>query len=194
MKGKYFFVVVSLFLISCESSTENTFEGKNHITARYKYNAIEKYAKSLDGSLKLKSVSSSNVNYDGTSSSWTYKYSKISDSAYISDYYYFSSIYESIREDSIITTNTTVGDAFISQSWFDSNYALKIAEENGGKQFRTSYNNCYITASLGEAVVPNSNPFWEIKYSINGDKNNYIIYNINAVTGSVGKYPGVNIY
>jgi len=189
VKLKYLVIAFYLFLISCKSPTENTFEGKNHITASYRYNEIEKYAKSLDGSLKLKSISSSNINYDGTSSSWSYKYSKISDSAFISEYYYFSSFYESIKEDSIITRNTTVGDAFISQSWFDSNDALKIAEENGGKLFRTSNSNCYISASLGEAVVPNSYPFWEIRYSIDTNKNNYVVFNVNAVTGSVKKFP-----
>jgi hypothetical protein len=189
MKLQNLVIVFCLFLISCDSSTENTYESKDHITASYRYNEIEKYAKSLDGSLNLKSVSSSNVNYDGTSSSWSYKYSKILDSAFTSKHYYFCSFYESINLDSIVTRKTTVGDAFISQSWFNSNEALKVAEESGGKQFRKNNSNCRITASLGEAVVPNSNPFWYIKYSIDGDKNNYVVFDINAVTGSVSKYP-----
>jgi hypothetical protein len=189
MKPQNMVIVFCLFLISCESSTENIYEGKNHITASYRYNEIEKYAKSLDSGLKLKSVSSSNVNYDGTSSSWSYKYSKILDSAFTSKHYYFSSFYELINKDSIVTRKTTVGDAFISQSWFNSNEALKVAEESGGKQFRTNNSNFHITASLGEAVVPNSSPFWYIKYSTDSDKNNYVVFNINAVTGAVSKYP-----
>ena len=189
MKPQNLVIVFCLFLISCESLTENIFESKNHITANYRYNEIEKYAKSLDSGLKLKSVSSSNVNYDGTASSWSFKYSKNLDSAFTLKHYYFSSFYESINKDSIVIRKITVGDAFISQRWFNSNEALKIAEENGGKQFRTNNSSYYITASLGEAVVPNSNPFWYIKYSTASDKNNYIVFNINAVTGSVSKYP-----
>lgn len=189
MKLQNLFIVFCLFLVSCESLTENTYEGKNHITASYRYNEIEKYAKSLDGSLKLKSISSSNVNYDGASGSWLYMYSKILDSAFTSQHYYFSSCYESIACDSIVKRKTTVGDAFISQSWFNSDAALKIAEENGGKQFRTNTAGCNIAASLGEAVVPNSNPFWYIIYSLDNNENNYVVFNINAVTGSVIKYP-----
>lgn len=189
MKMQNLFIVFCLFLISCESLTENTYEGKNHITASYRYNEIEKYAKSLDGSLKLKSISSSNVNYDGASGSWLHMYSKILDSAFTSQHYYFSSCYESIACDSIVKRKTTVGDAFISQSWFNSDAALKIAEENGGKQFRTNTAGCNIAASLGEAVVPNSNPIWCIRYSVDNNENNYVVFNINAVTGSVIKYP-----
>jgi hypothetical protein len=189
MKMYNIVVVFFLFLISCESTTENIIESENHITASYRYDEIEKYAKSLDSSLRLKSVSSNNLNYDGTSSSWSYKYSKVLDSAFTSQYYYFSSFYGSIALDSVVNRETTIGDAFISKSWLNSNDAMRIAEKNGGKQFRTSNSNYYITASLGEAVVPNSNPFWYIKYTLYGDKNNYVVFNINAVTGSVGKYP-----
>lgn len=186
MKKVIFLFLFGLSFISCSESefpTESDIEGENHITANYKYNKVEAYIKSEDEDLRLKNITSNSIDYNGFSKSWSYRYSKILDSAFTSKYYYVRSLYDSICCDSIIIGKTTVGDAFISQSWLNSNKIMEIAERNGGKEFRENIKEYNISATLSEAVVPNSQPIWNIKYSSKTNEANYLILRINAVTG-----------
>ena len=139
MKAIIIIIIFCFSFISCnknDSPTENNDEELNHITANFKSNEIESYAKAEDNVLRLKNIVSNNVSYDGYSQSWTYKYTKHLDSAFTSKHYYLSSFYDSIHCDSIVITESTVGDAFISQSWLNSDEVMEIAENNGGKDYQ----------------------------------------------------------
>ncbi|HSH64513.1 MAG TPA: hypothetical protein VLB84_01635, partial [Bacteroidia bacterium] len=105
MKAIIVIFVFCLSFIGCnknEFSTENNYEGENHITANFKSGAIEAYAKSEDDGLRLKYISSNNVDYHGYSNSWTYNYTKHLDSSLESKHYFISSFYDSIHCDSIV--------------------------------------------------------------------------------------------
>ncbi len=188
MKALIIIFIFCLSFIGCnknESPTVSNYEGANHITASFRNSEIEAYAKSEDAVLRLKYINSNNVNYDGYSNSWSYKYSKHLDSAFVSRHYYISSFYDSIQCDSIVIRESTVGDAFISQGWLNSDKALEISENNGGKEFRNNNSDYNISASLGEAVVPNSKPIWTIRYTSKTNKSISLYIRINAVTGAI---------
>jgi hypothetical protein len=196
MKTKYIIFVLCLFIVSCESSTESNLqsdfesclESNNHISANYNYDKIVKYADSLDSDLALKCIFSNDLNYDGSSKSWSYKYSKPIDSTYLCKDYYINSSYNSVSCDSVIVRGMTVGDGYISKNWIDSDIATKIAETNGGKEFRNNNSDYNISASLGEAVVSNANPTWYITYISKSNKDKCFTASINAVTKSVHIY------
>ena len=188
MKALLITFILCLSFAACnqnDSSTNTAIEGDNHITSNFKFKQIDAYAKNEDNTLRLKFISSDNVSYDGCSNSWSYKYSKVLDSpAYYSKSYYLSSFYDSICCDSIVTEKSTVGDAYISKSWINSDIALKIAESKGGREFREKNPAYNIDASLGEAVVPNSYPVWNIRYTSSASSSINLVVRINAVTGS----------
>jgi len=92
--------------------------------------------------------------------------------------YYFSLKVNKIKLDS--TSAVKVGDSVISDTWVSSETAINAAEKNGGSAFRKEYRGCHISATLSEAVVPNSYPSWYITYN-SPVENLYII--INALTG-----------
>jgi len=188
MKKVIFLSIITLFCIACnesESPTENIIEQENHITANYKFGAVEAYIKSEDKDLDLKNIMSNSIDNNGFSKSWCYRYSKILDSAFTSKYYYISSFYDSICCDSITIGATTVGDAFISQNWLNSDKIMGIAENNGGKEFRINNSSYNIYASLSEAVVPNSKPIWDIKYTSKINESISLNLRIDAVSGTI---------
>ena len=59
---------------------------------------------------------------------------------------------------------------------------MEIAENNGGVEFRENNKGYNISATLGEAVVPNAQPIWNIRYS---SGSNYFTIRINAISGLV---------
>jgi len=142
--------------------------------ASFGYHLVESYIKAIDNSVKLISVHSQDVNIDGKSKNWTYEF--ISTDKMI--LYYFTMTINKIRLDS--TSAIKVGNSVITNTWVSSEFALDVAEKNGGKVFRNEYPGCRISATLSEAVIPNSYPSWYITYS-SPIENLYII--INALSG-----------
>jgi hypothetical protein len=184
MKKVIFLFLISLSYMVCsqnKSPTETIFEAEDHITAKYKYKEVETYIKSVDQDLKLNNVTSDSIDYKGFSKSWSYRL----DSTFMIKNYYISTHYKSICCDSIILSMPTIGDAFISKSWLNSDKIMEIAERNGGKEFRESNKVHIISANLGEAVVPNSQPFWSIRYLSRTNESNKFIITINAVSGLI---------
>lgn len=189
-------IIIGLFFcvsfISCNNNnlvnnipSDPAVERINRITAAFRAAGVEAEADNLDLSLKLKSITSNNVNVDGTSGSWTFKYTKNYANTFTVKNVYLRSSYNSIQCDSIVEREATAGDANISQKWFNSDKAMVIADKNGGNGFRTKYPDYIISASLLEAVVPNSTPYWYIRYSSKSDNGKYLVLNIDAVSGNV---------
>ena len=142
--------------------------------ASFGYHLVESYTKSIDNSVKLMSVFSQDVYINGNSENWTYEF--ISTDKMI--LYYFSLKVNKIKLDS--TSAVKVGNSVITDTWVSSEAAINTAEKNGGSAFKEEYRGCHISATLSEAVVPNSYPSWYITYS-SPIENLYII--INAQTG-----------
>jgi len=182
-------VLFCLFVISCkkeESPTQTdsksvpVTEKRDSITANYQYIQVVSAAIALDSTVRFKGVIGSNLNTNGTAHSWSYKFG-MTVSPF--KYYHFTAVYDSIKFDSV--SNSTVGDAFITHTWINSCDALDIAEANSGKQFRTNNPDFTISASLGEAVVPNALTCWYITYRSNINSSIYLNMTIDATTGNI---------
>ncbi|MFZ1290666.1 MAG: hypothetical protein WAR79_11290, partial [Melioribacteraceae bacterium] len=79
------------------------------------------------------------------------------------------------------------GENLIVDQYFDSDEAMKIAENNGGKEFRENNIDYTIEITLLEPMVPNSDAMWFVKYK--SIKNNNILHiGINNSTKEVVLY------
>ncbi len=177
-----------IVLISCsenDSPVQSSFDSENHITSNFKLNDIEIKAKSEDSTLRLKQIQSNDISYDGYAESWQFKFSAPQDSAIYSKYYLVSSYYDKIQSDSTFIDETTDGDAYISENWLNSDKIMAIAENNGGKEFRTANTSIQISAYLSEAVIPSSVPIWTIRYIAIDMRDKYFLIRINGVTGGI---------
>ena len=186
MKAQIFILALLLIMEGCNRDSVNNplIEG-NRITAAYNSSKVESLAAQYSDGLLLMSVQSENLDYDGFASKWRFRYS----SAGIAVDYYFHTSAKEVYYDSI-STMKLVGSGFIVHQWFDSDQALKIAEESGGRDFRRKNSQYIIEASLGEPVVPNSTAIWYITYRSKSDDTKALALSIDANTGKViSKYP-----
>lgn len=188
---KYMFILLSLIvlLISCDNSTETIVEpeyfgegfGENfEISASYGIDLGDDFISSIDSASQLFSVNSPDINHYGTSNIWKYKYYSSDHRKVYTITFESGSDWLSIGVDT--TANDHVGNSIITKDWIDSDNALEIAEENGGIQFRNENADYIISASLSEALVPNSYPSWYIYYS-SATENLYI--KVNATNGEI---------
>jgi hypothetical protein len=189
VKSIILFALFCLFVVSCkkeesptqtDSKSVTVTEKRDSITANYQYSQVISAAIVRDSTVRFKGIIGNNLNTNGTSHSWSYKFG-MTVSPF--KYYHFTAVYDSIKFDS--TSRTTTGDAFITHTWINSCNAMDIAEANGGMQFRTNNPDYTVRASLGEAVVPNAFTYWYITYRSNINSSVYLNLTIDATTGIV---------
>ena len=183
----YIFVLASLIIIGgCnKDSIQNPLIKGNRITAAYNHSKVESLAAQYSEGLLMTSIQSDNLDYNGYASKWCFRYS----SAGIAVDYYFHTTAKEVKYDS--TSKRLIGSGFISNKWFDIDEALKIAEKNGGKDFRNKNSQYIIEASLGEPVAPNPITIWYITYRSKTDDTKSLSLAIDANSGEiVSKYPG----
>jgi hypothetical protein len=184
-------VIACVLFLGCNDDSVNQvpFEGEGKITAAYKMAAVSTLANSYGKGLRLISVSSEGVGPDGTSPIWRYEYVETPPPTPPPPATYcFHSTYSMVAFDSNSTSK--VGSAIITHTWFDSNVALTIAEDIGGRQFRAQNPNSTITAGLGEPVVPYPTTYWWITYHAKEDKSKSLTLGIDANTGLITtRYP-----
>ena len=180
-------ITLSIFLISCKSESESIVEpifypeesGANReVSASFGFDSINDYINEIDSASKLLSIYCVDINYQGNGSFWTYNYLSNNYDSIYSFIFEMGSDYIYVGVDT--TENDQVGGSIITTSWIDSDKALEIAEKNGGSQFRNENVDCKISASISEAVVPNSFPIWSIKYYV---YEKWITFRINANNG-----------
>jgi hypothetical protein len=128
-------------------------------------------------------IKSDSVLINGTSYSWKYRYSYFTEDNKSS--YFFHTTKDSAIFDSL-NNSILIGAASIKKPFVDSDSALVLAENQGGKEFRDSHPNCKITASLGESLVPNSTPRWYIYYISIDDPSEKLFINLDATENSIG--------
>jgi hypothetical protein len=180
MKNLLMLLCLSLILLSCRDHEDLLsvipFNGGNlkFSDASSGYQQVLSYAKSIDKSVQLMSISSQNVNMDGSSGRWIYQFA----SNNLMVCYYFEKSFNEIKLDS--TGKTPFEIAVINSNWVSSETALYNAEKNGGRTFLNEYPVDHISAELSQVLIPNSSPIWYITYS-SRVKNLTIM--INAVTG-----------
>lgn len=187
MKPYLTIICISLLFISCRDREYSVFEfpvephekysvkvQTGQYSAFYGYQKVESYAKSLDKSIELVSVrSSQNVNIDGSSPSWEYIFFS-ADKMVLYNYEYNGDVIKLAPTiaNSILIPRIRI----IRETWVNSNIALNTAEKNGGKKFRKDYPGCQISAMLFESLYPS----WCIMYS---SPTETLIITINAFTG-----------
>lgn len=181
MKTKIIILFSFLLYWGCNKDSVNeTLINGNRITAAHNLSAVESLAATNYNDLQLVSVKNDNLEYDGYADKWSFRYT----SGGIAVDYYFHTTSKEVKFDSTSTLQID-GSSFINHQWFDSNEALQIAEENGGKDFRDKNQNYKIEASLGEPLVPNSSTYWYVTYRSKLDYTENLILVIDAKTGEL---------
>lgn len=182
MKIKTLILASLIFITGCDKHSVNdpVIQG-NKISAAYNWDAVESLAASYSPGLVLKSIRSEGLNYMGYADKWSFQFS----SGGIAVDYYFHTTLNEVKYDSTSGNLMTVGAAFISHKWFNSNEALHIAEKNGGKEFRDKYPDHFIGAKLGEPLVPNSSTYWYVHYRKKFDTEKMLMLTIDAGTGKI---------
>jgi hypothetical protein len=181
-------IVLLLFVPACgeedsptqAGATLGVIEQRGSITAQFRYDEVAAAAIALESSVRFKGVTGDTLSPHGTSGSWSYKFG-MTIPPY--RYYHLTAHYDSVRFDS--TSNSTVGDAFITHAWMNSADAMAIAEAHGGGQFRQNHPDVTIGASLGEPVVPNPMTCWYITYRSTLNTGVRLNVTIDATTGIV---------
>jgi hypothetical protein len=174
--------VFSIFFLLLHSCSVNDPESDDFITALSKLETVESIVSEQSQGLILKSIFNKDVHYSGKAERWAYKYSS---GGIAVDYYYHATANE-VAFDST-STWTLIGEGLIVDQYFDSNVAMKIAEENGGKEFREDNLDYRIEISLVEPMVQDPNVMWFVKYI--SSKNNKILHlGINNSTKEVDLY------
>jgi len=173
------------FLFNFCNENPTSIENDKPILASYNKSDVENMAKSFQNDANLLTIKSDNVSLDGKSISWCYLYYSFSEDSR----YYFKTNSKEVELDSI-RTGAIAGGAFITHTWFDSDEAIEIAEENGGEEFRSENQEYIIEASLNEPLVPNTSTIWYIEYRSKINESLGILLGIDANTGEVTlKYP-----
>jgi len=76
----------------------------------------------------------------------------------------------------------------IFHSRMDSDQALALAENSGGREFRSHEPGCTIDAYLYESLLTtNPQPYWFVSYNPSNPNTSGLGVNINALTGVVSK-------
>ncbi len=177
-------LILSLTMGACtlqDSPSGAPIESRDNISASYRLLQVEALARSLDSTSKLITVWSSNVFNNGYAVSWSFRYGS---SVPPVTYYYFTATFDSLRFDSM-STRGIVGAAFITHAWINSIPATQFAESNGGTVFRSANPLCWVSASLGEPVVPNPSTYWYFTYQSKTEHDRHLYITIDATTGEI---------
>ena len=181
MKTTVMACLLSILWFGCSHNPVSPSPNPEQNTAKYKLGDVDSLAASYGKGLQLMSVSSRNVNQNGTSDTWSFQFS---DTSTPPTSYLFHCKSGDVGFDS--TCPTGVGSGFIrNKGWFNSDSALAIAEQNGGSQFRAQNPHFTIMASVGIAVVPNPRTEWDITYQSNDSYSSLLVLRIDAITGAI---------
>ncbi|MDE3058196.1 MAG: hypothetical protein KGJ59_09605, partial [Bacteroidota bacterium] len=148
-------------------------------TAQYWRSEADSVAQSVCEDAKLLDVASKNVLPDGKSSQWKYRFSRYNLLDNRPEYLYFHNDDNGIIFDSI-SAFTVCCIKNISKEWLDSDSAIAYAESQGGEAFRKNNPSYLVSASLYEALVPDSYPCWEIIYCSPNDSTNKFSISFDA--------------
>ena len=180
MKTSIVLCILGILWFGCSQSPVGPIPDPARNTAKYKLADVDSLAESYGKGLQLVSVTGRNVNTDGTSDTWLFQYS---DTSMPQTGYLFHCKSGVVGFDS--TSATGVGAGFINRSWFNSDSALSIAEQNGGSQFRAQNPHHTILASLRIIAVPNPRMMWEITYQSNDSYSSLLVIRIDAISGAI---------
>lgn len=160
MKTAIVILGLSLLQCSCKDYSTNSSPSTQGITANQMESSITAYVNSYHAGLRLLSVSTKSIAFDGKASNWSYCYVDTAPGEHLT--YYFHANLSEVAFDS--TAPLLTGPSVITFRWFDSDSAMAFAEMNGGLSYRTENSGTTINASLGQALTPTSVTSWRITY------------------------------
>ncbi len=171
MNIKYLFIMSIIYLLFFQSEIS-----AQSFTAKYKKDMVDSVAKEVDSTALLLIIKSDSVFIDGTSLSWSYQYLGESEVNYFFHSTLDSVIYDSLNKISVY------GLSDIWVPWIDSDSALFIAENQGGKEFRNRNSHYKIEAMLAQPKVgaPKFEPIWYIHYRSLDNPDSTFSINIDA--------------
>ena len=175
MNIKYLLILSIIYLLFYQSKIS-----AQSFTAKYKKDIVDSVAKEVDSSALLLIIKSDSVFIDGTSLSWSYQYLGESEVNYFFHSTLDSVIYDSLNKISVY------GLSDIWVPWIDSDSALFIAENQGGKEFRNRNPHYKIETMLTQPRVgaPIFEPIWYIHYRLLDNPDSTFSININATDSS----------
>jgi len=174
------FCLLGILWFGCSHNSVGPNPNPASNTAKFKLADANSLAASYGIGLRLLTVASHQVNIDGTSNEWQYVYE---DTAMPHNTYWFHNNASGVVFDS--TTAALIGSGIIYQTWFNSDSALTIGEQNGGSQFRAQNPHYIIVASIGDPVVPNPKTYWYVTYRSTDDQSKLLALSIDANSGTV---------
>lgn len=156
----FIFVLLSgIALIGCNHPSGPSSGNAKPGTAVARLSSIDALAKAIDPRLRLKMVKGDKVMRDGFCRVWHYAYG---DTTTNSGSYWLHADSRGIGLDSVTGTQPGVGP--ITRGWCNSDSAMRVAEREGGADFRRENPVYTITASLRELDVANRSTRWWIDY------------------------------
>ena len=174
-------VMVSALIGCSHESVEPSGNTSAPNTARAVLGDATTFAQTQNADARLMSLGSLDVKPDGTSDTWHFKFRVFAPDFH--DYYLHIASGAVVLDST--SSRTTEGDAFITQSWCNSDLALALAELSGGSQFRAAHPRSTISASVGQAVVPDPQTLWYIVYHSSDDATQRLWITIDAATMAV---------
>jgi hypothetical protein len=175
---------LSVFCFACEDSvTPAPIQSEKGITAAYKMAAIDSLVKLCGSGLMLYAVSSLEVTPAGTSSVWYYDYLQTRMPRYPA--YRFHATYNAVGFLGI--QEMLVGLGVTLHNWMDSDIALALAEDNGGRDYRSKNPDCTITPFLTESEGGGAITYWAISYHASNPDIPGLRLVINGLTGEISK-------
>jgi hypothetical protein len=182
MKNAWMVLIVCFLYQGCnnDSIDQAVIEGEGRITAAYRYAEIQSLALSYEAGSRFFGIGSDEVNYDGTAAKWSYYFLAGGTPPTLNC---FNATYDGVAFDSNTALNP--GPRNISHNWVNSDMALLVAEQNGGREFRNGTPNFTISASLGEPLVPDAKTCWYITYRSKENGSRYLSLTIDASDGTV---------
>ncbi len=185
MKAVPAYIFCVLLALSCgkEGPSDNVHPAPTvPITAGEAYPAVQILVTAVDSTLRLMSVRSSDLDTAGASPSWSFLFAT---PTLPQKFCYYTAIHGDAWLDHSTTTSPGVGAAFVSHSWMNSSDAARIAEDNGGREFRSLHPGCTVSAGLGEPVVPNPGTYWYFTYRSAAPPQVFLNITVDATTGDV---------
>lgn len=180
MKRSIVLFTLALIWFGCSRSPVGPGSDPATNTARYKLADLDSLAGVYGNAPGLLSVTGRNVGTDGTAGTWLFQYA---DTSFPHTAYAFHCKSGVVGLDS--SYPASVGSGFVSGSWFNSDSALGIAEENGGSEFRAQHPQSVILASLRDIAPHDRRTMWEISYMSNDSYSSLLVVRIDASSGEI---------
>lgn len=179
MKTLVFILVLGSAFLGCSHPTGPSSGNAKPGTAAARLSNVDALAKSINSRLQLKLVKGDGVMPDGFSRVWHYAYG---DTASNTGSYWFHADSKGIGFDSI--SGMQLGVGLVTHEWCNSDSAMRIAERDGGAEFREENSASTVSAVLGELAVPERITRWWINYrSYRNSKG--LMFAIDASTGNL---------